>query len=457
MAEAESEAVSVSAVKKKRSFTASFKLKVVEYAEKNSNRGAARKFSVDDKRVREWRKQKNSLTELPTKKRRLEGGGRKAAYPNLEEVLVSWIEQLREENLRVTRSSVQAKALELVPQEEEFVASRGWLEKFFRRNGFSLRRRTTVSQRLPEDLQPKVISFIMKTRQLRLKNQYPLSMIGNMDETPLWLDMPGETTITHTGDRSVPVRTTGHDKARFTVVLSAMADGRKLKPYVVFKGVRSIPELLKENGVIVALSKNGWMNEDLTKDWVKRGWGNISFGRRLLVWDAYKCHLMDSVYAVATQSDISVIPGGLTSLVQPADLSWNKPFKEAYKALYNDWLLNGEKSYTTAGNVRAPSKLTCLKWVKKAWDSVTHDVIKRSFEACGISVATDGSEDDKIHCLKDGQVAAPACSAIAEKTAALFKPYDVDNEDESDDPFADIEDHSDEEELMNNEIAIDDC
>ena len=75
MAEAESEAVSVSAVKKKRSFTASFKLKVVEYAEKNSNRGAARKFSVDDKRVREWRKQKNSLTELPTKKRRLEGGG----------------------------------------------------------------------------------------------------------------------------------------------------------------------------------------------------------------------------------------------------------------------------------------------------------------------------------------------------------------------------------------------
>ena len=159
----------------------------------------------------------------------------------MEEELVSWIECLREQNLRVTRSSIQAKALELSPQSEE--ASRGWLEKFLNRHGFSLRRRTTVSQRLPGDLQPKVISFIMKTRQLRLRKQYPLSMIGNMDETPLWLDMPGETTITHSGDKSVPVRTTGHDKARFTVVLSAMADGRKLKPYVVFKGVRSIPEL----------------------------------------------------------------------------------------------------------------------------------------------------------------------------------------------------------------------
>ena len=101
-----------------------------------------------------------------------------------------------------------------------------------------------------------------------MNKQYSLSLIGNMDETPLWLDMPGKTTITHTGDQSVPIRTTGHNKGRFTVVLAAMADVRKLLPYVVFKGVRRIAELDKETGVIVAYSKNGWMNENLTKDWV---------------------------------------------------------------------------------------------------------------------------------------------------------------------------------------------
>ena len=37
---------------KKRSFDSAFKLKVVEYAEKNSNRGAGRQFGVDEKRVR---------------------------------------------------------------------------------------------------------------------------------------------------------------------------------------------------------------------------------------------------------------------------------------------------------------------------------------------------------------------------------------------------------------------
>ena len=85
-----------------------------------------------------------------------------------------------------------------------------------------------------------------------------------MDETPLWLDMPGETTITRVGEQSVPIRTTGHEKARFTVVLAAMADGRKLKPFVVFKGVRPIPEIMSTPGVVMALSKNGWMNEELT-------------------------------------------------------------------------------------------------------------------------------------------------------------------------------------------------
>ena len=47
-----------------------------------------------------------------------------------------------------------------------------------------------------------------------------------------------------------------------------MADGSKLKPYVMFKGVRAITEM-STSGVMVALSKNGWMNEELTKDWVK--------------------------------------------------------------------------------------------------------------------------------------------------------------------------------------------
>ena len=72
------------------------------------------------------------------------------------------------------------------------------------------------------------------SQRLRHTN-YPLSSIGNMNETPLWMDMPGETTVAHTGERSIRIRTTGHVKGRFTVCLSAMADRKKLNPFVVFK------------------------------------------------------------------------------------------------------------------------------------------------------------------------------------------------------------------------------
>ena len=216
------------------------------------------------------------------------GGGRKPHAEDMEEVLAAWIEQQRGRHLRVTRTAIQRKAVELYDGDGEFSASRGWLDKFFKRNSFSLRRRTTVSQRLPQDLIPKVSSFILHVRKMRMSTGYQLSSIGNMDETPLWLDMPGDTTVSRIGERSVSICTTGHDNGRFTIILAAMADGRKLKPFVVFKGVRPISALSKISGVVVNYSRNGWMNEELTVKWVDSVWGRLSFSRRLLVWDAYR-------------------------------------------------------------------------------------------------------------------------------------------------------------------------
>ena len=99
--------------KRKRTFDAAFKLRVVAFAEKNTNRGAAKRFSVEEKSVRVWRKDKSKLEVLPEKKKRLPGGGRKPGQPEMEESLSIWISNLREKNLRVTRSQIQQKALEL--------------------------------------------------------------------------------------------------------------------------------------------------------------------------------------------------------------------------------------------------------------------------------------------------------------------------------------------------------
>ena len=97
---------------RKRSYDAAFKLAAVEDAEKTTNRVAARKLRVDERRIREWRQKKSDLVKIPSKKKRLEGGGRKASLPEMEEV-VAWIEGCRAKNFRVTRVSVRRKVAEI--------------------------------------------------------------------------------------------------------------------------------------------------------------------------------------------------------------------------------------------------------------------------------------------------------------------------------------------------------
>ena len=56
-------------VGRKRSYEIPFKFKVVQFAELESNRAAARSFEVDKRRVREWRMVKSELEEHSSKKR----------------------------------------------------------------------------------------------------------------------------------------------------------------------------------------------------------------------------------------------------------------------------------------------------------------------------------------------------------------------------------------------------
>ena len=135
---------------------------IVEYAESNTNRGSAAKFSVNENQVRQWWMQKGKVKELPKKKRRVDGGGRKPQLPDMDTTLVAWIDELRAENLRITCTGVQKKATDLARSEgdAQFAASRGWLQNFFRRHHLSLQRKTSVSQKLPQDLIPKVYTAI---------------------------------------------------------------------------------------------------------------------------------------------------------------------------------------------------------------------------------------------------------------------------------------------------------
>lgn len=199
----------------------------------------------------------------------------------------------------------------------DFRASRGWLERFLKRKHLSLRRKTTVCQKPPQDFILKLVTFVMMIRSLRIRYRYALDSIFAMDETPCWSNMPGSTTVEQTGARSVGVKTTGHEHSRYTVILSARADGVKLKPFVVFrgKGKRVESDLRSVSGVVIRFSSNGWMNDSLTIDYVRTIVGLLAFHKRLLIWDAYRCHISEAELR-RLKLHSAVVPGGCTKFVQ---------------------------------------------------------------------------------------------------------------------------------------------
>ena len=120
---------------------------------------------------------------------------------------------------------------------------------------------------------------------MREQYNFPVAQIGNMDETPVWFDMPNARTVNAKGEKTVMVRTTGHEKSRFTVVLACMGDGFRLKPFIIFKR-KTMPKGNFPPGIIVHVHPNGWMNEDGVKLWNEKVWDVdlVEFQRKRVCW-----------------------------------------------------------------------------------------------------------------------------------------------------------------------------
>ena len=59
-------------------------------------------------------------------------------------------------------------------------------------------------------------------------------------------------------------------------------------------------------------------------------------------------------------------------------------------------MCNAIKDYTPSGKIKRPSYSLVANWVKESWDAVDVNKVRRSFKCCGISNATDGTEDTLI-------------------------------------------------------------
>ena len=113
-------------------------------------------------------------------------------------------------------------------------------------------------------------------------------------------------------------------------------------------------------------------------------------GSGLLIIDKASSHIADEVLekCCGNLRDVSILPGGCTSIMQPLDVAINRPFKNYLKELYIKHCLGKNNTFAKI------KRTDILEWIGIIWYDdklITKSMIYNSFKTCGLSNKTDGS------------------------------------------------------------------
>jgi hypothetical protein len=113
------------------SYTAGFKIKVIEYAEKYGNRAAVHEFTVSEFNVHYRRKQKDALLQTTKKSRKAFRGPKSGKFPELEDDILEYVRGLCNNGVGVSHKTLHFKACEIATRQDicpsQFKVSRGWM------------------------------------------------------------------------------------------------------------------------------------------------------------------------------------------------------------------------------------------------------------------------------------------------------------------------------------------
>ena len=432
---------------KRKSYTRETKLKVVEsyYARRKNLYQTCKHYGLNTKTVMRWIKDEEKIRQSKKGSKHSEHD-RRAMYPDVEERLYSEYRALRKKGLKVKGWWFRTKAKQIFEElhpDETFQFSNTWFTGFKTRSRISQCRGTNTCQKEPADKKEAIRGFHRAIRNEAKSGdsvgqigKFELKQIANVDQTPLPFTFTGGTTYDDTGATTVWVRggASGLDKRQCTAQLTLFADGEpRVKPLLIFRGkgkrIAFREKLRYDRRVHVAFQENAWCDEPTMDMWVRQLWRPACNGDMLLVLDVHKAQKTDAILEALDSCKTApvYVPPGTTSLIQPVDVVFNKPFKARVEKLATEHMQQNLDAYVRGEISASERRILFTKWVGEALETLSADkeMIIRSFKKCGISVAVDGSEDTEINIkgLEDYSV----------------EEDDEELSDEDEDPFADIE------------------
>ena len=167
----------------------------------------------------------------------------------------------------VTGGMIKFQALSEVGSiNPSFSASCGWLKKFLKRKRLVMRRITTSGRDLPKDCAEIVNSFLKECEHDYMQHDFDRDGLVNSDETSIYLDPPTTRTYSEIGSRRVEARTTGNQKTRISILISASASGKKLNLLVLIPRKNPLKNFVVPANVTLLYGTKGCFNDTLISE-----------------------------------------------------------------------------------------------------------------------------------------------------------------------------------------------
>jgi hypothetical protein len=195
--------------------------------------------------------------------------------------------------------------------------------------------------------------FLVKTDLLK-KSDLP-SRLWNADETGFCTAVASTRVLATRGAKDVHETAGGSGREYITVLGAGSADGVRLPPYIIYKGVNLYARWTEGGpaGARYGMSKSGWMEGDNILDWFGSAFVPavvhlLTSGPVVLFVDGHHSHLSLSLVKMAYGKGVHIfcLPPHTTHILQPLDVGVYGPLKQTWKRI-----LKGYKLATLAANV----------------------------------------------------------------------------------------------------------
>ena len=200
------------------------------------------KYNIPKNTLNDWFKNYNFFkNEKNDKIKRISGGGRKSNLDKYKKDLLYYILDIRRSGFAINVKTIIAYlySIDDTFKKENIHSLEMKIRRFLERNNLRIRKASHIGQPLPvngTDLIYEYLYKIISKRRILNINDSELFRIINCDETAIYFENPSTKTIDVKGLKEIIINTDGNEDKKISALLSITVDGRKLPPFLIFKG-----------------------------------------------------------------------------------------------------------------------------------------------------------------------------------------------------------------------------